>query len=97
MEIGRFIQQKEGYKAFIPNKFTPDKGFNFSKELILKHSTAERLLGKLDGITQLLPDVDFFLRMYIRKDAASGIGQGHPNRSKLCINGAVSNRINQIG
>lgn len=71
MEIGKFIQQKAGYKAFIPNKFPPEKGFEFSKKLVLKHSSAERLLGKLDGITQLLPDVDFFLFMYIRKDAAS--------------------------
>jgi Fic family protein len=71
MEIGKFIQQKEGYKAFIPNKFPPEKDFKFSRKLILKHSKAERLLGKLDGITQLLPDVDFFLFMYIRKDAAS--------------------------
>jgi len=29
------------------------------------------LLGKLDGITKLLPDADFFLLMYLRKDAAS--------------------------
>lgn len=28
------------------------------------------MLGKLDGITQLLPDVDFFLFMYVRKEAA---------------------------
>jgi Fic family protein len=52
-------------------KFIPEKDFKFSRKLILKHSKAERLLGKLDGITQLLPDVDFFLLMYIRKDAAS--------------------------
>ena len=71
MEIGKFIKQKEGYKTFIPGNFPPARGFDFSKKLILKNSTAERLLGKLDGITQLLPDVDFFLFMYIRKDAAS--------------------------
>ena len=29
------------------------------------------MLGKLDGITKLLPDSDFFLLMYLRKDAAS--------------------------
>jgi len=29
------------------------------------------VLGKLDGITKLLPDADFFLLMYLRKDAAS--------------------------
>lgn len=28
------------------------------------------MLGKLDGITQLLPDLDFFIFMYIRKEAA---------------------------
>ena len=37
----------------------------------MKHATAQRLVGKLDGVTQQLPDVDFFLSMYIRKDAAS--------------------------
>jgi Fic family protein len=71
MTIGEFKQQPDGYKAFIPNEFPPRAGFQFSQGLLLKHSEAERLLGKLDGITQLLPDVDFFLFMYIRKDAAS--------------------------
>ncbi|MBK7143586.1 MAG: Fic family protein [bacterium] len=71
IQVGENKQQPEGYKAFIPNKFPPDSGFDCSKELVLKHSEAERLLGKLDGITQLLPDVDFFLLMYVRKDAAS--------------------------
>ena len=28
-------------------------------------------MGKLDGITQLLPDVDFFIFMYVRKDAVA--------------------------
>jgi len=36
-----------------------------------KDSEATRLLGKLDGITKLLPNADFFLLMYQRKDAAS--------------------------
>jgi Fic family protein len=71
MKIGKIVKQKEGYEAFIPGKFPPEQDFEWSKKSILKHSKAERLLGKLDGITQLLPDVDFFLFMYIRKDAAS--------------------------
>ncbi len=71
MNIGEYRQQPSGYKAFIPNKFPPLETFAFSNQLLLKHSEAERLLGKLDGITHLLPDVDFFLLMYIRKDAAS--------------------------
>lgn len=70
-KIGEFKQQKEGFKAFIPASFPPEAGFMFSHAIERKNDTATRLLGKLDGITQLLPDMDFFLFMYIRKDAAS--------------------------
>lgn len=37
----------------------------------MKHSAAMLALGKLDGVTRLLPDKDFFILMFIRKDAAS--------------------------
>ncbi len=71
IEIGKNIQQINGYKAFIPNKFPPEEGFSFDSSILKKNEQATRLLGKLDGITKLLPDIDFFLWMYIRKDAAS--------------------------
>src|SRR3989344_4911447 len=69
--IGELQQQKEGFKAFIPAPFPTKGGFIFSHTIERKNETAARLLGKLDGITHLLPDMDFFLFMYIRKDAAS--------------------------
>lgn len=71
IEIWKYILQPEGYKSFIPHTFPPDEWFTFSPEIVKKASVATLLLGKLDGITQLLPDVDFFLFMYIRKDASS--------------------------
>jgi len=71
MRLGELRQQSAGYKAFIPNKFPPGEEWGFTKSLMLKHSEAAMLIGKLDGITQLLPDIDFFLFMYVRKDAAS--------------------------
>lgn len=71
MNLGTYIRQPQGYKAFIPAVFPPKEGFNFSSKLIQKANQATFALGKLDGITQLLPDVDFFLFMYICKDAAS--------------------------
>jgi Fic family protein len=71
IEIGKNIQQISGYKAFIPNKFPPEEGFSFDSSILKKNEQATRLLGKLDGITKLLPDIDFFLWMYIRKDATS--------------------------
>ena len=70
-EIGQLKQQPEGFKAFIPAPFPPKGGFEFDPKILKKSDEATRLLGKLDGITKLLPDVDFFLSMYLRKDAAS--------------------------
>lgn len=69
--IGRYIQQPKGYKAFILAPFPPREGILMNRNLSQKHTEAVRLLGKLDGITELLPDKDYFLEMFVRKDAAS--------------------------
>lgn len=71
LKIGTNIGQKQGFKAFIPYPFPPQGGFAFDSSILKKNDQATRLLGKLDGITRLLPDADFFLLMYLRKDAAS--------------------------
>jgi Fic family protein len=68
--LGTWILQPTGYKAFIPSKFPPSEElFRFDAEGEVLHANAAHLLGKLDGITQLLPDLDFFLFMYLRKEA----------------------------
>jgi Fic family protein len=69
-QIGRLVQQKQGYQAFTPFDFPPKGGFDISPKLYKKHENAIRLVGKLDGITRLLPDKDFFLLMFVKKDAA---------------------------
>ena len=69
MSIGKLISQKEGFTAFIPDIFPTSALLEFPAEIIAKAATAERLIGKLDGITHVLPDADFFLSMYIVKDA----------------------------
>lgn len=71
IKIGSYVVQKEGFKAFTPSPFPPKGGFDFEPKILKKNNEATRLLGKLDGITKLLPDSDFFLLMYLRKDAAS--------------------------
>jgi Fic family protein len=71
INLGVFQPQPAGYKAFIPASFPPRELFPFPGSLIKKTNEATRLLGKLDGITRLLPDADFFILMYLRKDAAS--------------------------
>lgn len=69
-KIGRYITQKEGFQSFTPFDFPPKGGFVISPRLYKKHEEAIRLVGKLDGITRLLPDKNFFLLMFIKKDAA---------------------------
>jgi len=71
IEIGKKIEQKEGFFALIPNPFPPKEIFEIPQSILLKTANADRLIGKLDGITHTLPDVDFFLRMFVAKDATS--------------------------
>ncbi|CAN5370891.1 Fic family protein [soil metagenome] len=61
MTIGEFEIQNKGYTAFIPSIFPPKEGFKFSAKLIQKANKATLLLGKLNGIVTLTPDLDFFL------------------------------------
>lgn len=71
VKIGTLKKQPKGYNAFIPYGFPPEGGFEFSPGILMKNEKATRLIGKLDGVTKRLPDIDFFLLMYLRKDAAS--------------------------
>jgi Fic family protein len=68
-KIGKYVKQKEGFKTFTPFPFPPKDGFIISAKLYKKHEEAIRLVGKLDGITRLLPDKDFFITMFVVKDA----------------------------
>ena len=70
MKIGNFVQQKGGFKAFVPEKFPPVTSIDLSPFAEKIHTKASFMLGKLDGITNLLPDLDFFIFMYVRKEAA---------------------------
>lgn len=69
-KVGFYKKQSTGYQAFIPNKFPPDGLINWDENLILLLSQADQAIGGLNAIDQLIPDVDFFILMYIRKEAA---------------------------
>jgi Fic family protein len=70
MEIGKNVQQPGGYKAFIPNAFPPKNVFKAEGETLSLLTDATLAVGRLDGITKLLPDRMFFIFMYVRKEAA---------------------------
>ena len=57
----------ESYRAFIPAPLPPD--LDLTDEDIDLMERANRALGRLDGISMLLPDRDLFLYLYVRKEA----------------------------
>lgn len=72
-EIGKRIKQKEGFVALVPHPFPPKGLFGVPQDILLKAAEADRLIGKLDGTTteNALPDIHYFLRMFVAKDATS--------------------------
>ena len=59
----------EEVRAFVPPKLPMDPPISLSGERLGLLETANRALGRLDGIDTLLPDTTLFLYMYVRKEA----------------------------
>ena len=67
--IGQTLKlPKMGCEAFIPADICKIK-FEFTEAVLKKAHDAALVLGQLNGVSRHLPDIDFFLSMYIRKDA----------------------------
>jgi Fic family protein len=69
--FGRFLDTSvagEVVRAFVPPPLPPEPPIDVLS-LLERLSVAERALGRLDGITMLLPRQELFLYMYVRKEA----------------------------
>lgn len=69
--LGRFVTTKFGnetVQAFVPPPLPPQPAIDVLS-LLQRLVLAERALGRLDGITTLLPKPELFLYMYVRKEA----------------------------
>lgn len=66
---GSYIQQLEGYKAFVPKNLPPSPNVVFDDELRTLLSKADRAVGRLDGSIEALPNPELFVFMYVRKEA----------------------------
>lgn len=69
--LGRFVATPvagETVHAFVPPPLPPQPPIDVLS-LLERLSLAERALGRLDGITMLLPRQELFLYMYVRKEA----------------------------
>ncbi len=64
---GEYVQQYE-YHSFQPTKVR--QAWIFSDPALLALlSEADRAIGELNAFAQLIPDVDFFIRMHVAKEA----------------------------
>jgi Fic family protein len=69
--LGRYVETLvagETVRAFVPPPLPPNPSIEVLN-LLPKWSAAERALGRLDGVTVLLPKEEFLLYMYVRKEA----------------------------
>jgi len=66
---GRYVRQATGYRAFIPASLPPSPPVVLGGELHALLSRADRELGRLDGSVTTLPNPDFLVFMYVRKEA----------------------------
>lgn len=64
---GRFEQRYE-YKAFLPEPVCHEWIIS-DPELLDLLGRADRALGELNAFSQLIPDIDFFIRMHVAKEA----------------------------
>lgn len=66
---GNYVEQLEGYKAFIPVALPPAPPLKMDDELSYLLSEANLALGKLSGLASIISDPDLFVYLYIRKEA----------------------------
>ncbi len=66
---GSYKQQYQ-YKSFMPSLVDHDWTLS-DGDLLWLLSQADRKLGELNAFSQLVPDVDFFIQMHIRKEATT--------------------------
>lgn len=58
------------YQAFVPDPLPPRPPLDYAlQDLVARKERADQALGRLDGITLMLPDPELFLYQYVRKEA----------------------------
>lgn len=59
----------ESFQAFVPAPLPPVPPLELDSELVTMLEKANHGLGRLDGISHVLPNVNLFLYQYVRKEA----------------------------
>lgn len=71
-KTGHFVTRADvrgSYEAYVPLPLPPDPPLEMDSELETLRDKANRALGRLDGIIDILPDTGLFIYQYVRKEA----------------------------
>src|SRR4029077_20922698 len=60
---------QESFRVFVPRPLPPEPAIVVDTDMQDLIELANRALGRLDGITMLIPDIWLFLYYYVRKEA----------------------------
>jgi len=66
---GEYVKGDDGIVRFIPRPLPPVPGIVYNEETLGLLSEADRALARLDGVGSVLPNVDHFVSMFIKKEA----------------------------
>lgn len=66
---GRYVRQPLGYFAFVPEDLPPRPPIEFDPSLATLLSRADIAIGRLDGEIRNVPNPNFFVAMYVRREA----------------------------
>ncbi|MBB6145936.1 Fic family protein [Silvibacterium bohemicum] len=65
----QFRGKPESYLAFVPASLPPAPALEWNARIRHALSRADSMIGRLDGIGQILPDTNLFISIYSRKEA----------------------------
>ena len=69
---GEFVTNLSGdmaYQSFKPSPLPPNPELNINSDIVKKLVEANRDLVRLDTAAKLIPNVELFISMYVRKEA----------------------------
>lgn len=69
---GKFVSNLNGklkYTSFRPNPLPPKPKLEVDEEMAELIADANRYIGILDGISKMVPNIELFVSMYVRKEA----------------------------
>jgi Fic family protein len=58
-----------GYKAFMPKPLPPEPPLALDNQMLALLSEADQAVGRLDAATELVPNPDLFVAMYVYREA----------------------------